>query len=741
MDTLSGIIDHIIYSNKDNGYTVFELKTDTGTETCVGILHAAGEGESVKLSGEYANHNLYGKQFSFSEFEVTVSQDETAILKYLSSGAVKGIGQSLAQRIVDAFGKDAIRVMEEEPELLSRIKGISLRKAQEISAEVIEKQDLRKVMVFLQKFGISNNLAAKIYKRYGNSVYKIIEENPYRLADDIDGVGFKTADEIAGIAGIEVDSGYRIKSGIMYILSGGVAEGHIYLPKDILLRNAQALLLVEKDNIWVECENLSMDRKVIIQSTKEEIRVYAASFYHMEKNCARMLAGLDVVLLRDAMKVRKCVEQLKSSEDEELSENQLDAVTTSITCGVSVITGGPGTGKTTAINRIIQYLKYSGEDFALAAPTGRAAKRMTETTGYEASTIQRLLGLSVPGLSEGGYSYEYNEDNPLELDTLIVDEMSMVDLPLFYALLKAVAPGTRLIMVGDTDQLPSVGPGSVLKDIIASECIPVTKLTRIFRQSGKSDIVTNAHKINEGLMPDISNKSRDFFFLQRDDAQVVLSNTITLIKEKLPGYVGATPLEIQVLTPMRKGNLGVEGLNPVLQKYLNPPMPGKTERQFGSVLYREGDKVMQTKNNYRIEWEVLGKYDIPVEQGLGVFNGDIGVIKKIDSISETVSVLYDDNHLVTYPFSNVDEFELAYAVTIHKSQGSEYPAVVIPLLSGPRPLLNRNLLYTAVTRARKCVTIIGSANIIEQMVQNGDELKRYTSLEERIREVCREENL
>ena len=606
MDTLSGIIDHIIYSNKDNGYTVFELKTDTGTETCVGILHAAGEGESVKLSGEYVNHNLYGKQFSFSEFEVTVSQDETAILKYLSSGAVKGIGQSLAQRIVDAFGKDAIRVMEEEPELLSRIKGISLRKAQEISAEVIEKQDLRKVMVFLQKFGISNNLAAKIYKRYGNSVYKIIEENPYRLADDIDGVGFKTADEIAGIAGIEVDSGYRIKSGIMYILSGGVAEGHIYLPKDILLRNAQALLLVEKDNIWVECENLSMDRKVIIQSTKEEIRVYAASFYHMEKNCARMLTGLDVVLLRDAMKVRKCVEQLKSSEDEELSENQLDAVTTSITCGVSVITGGPGTGKTTAINRIIQYLKYSGEDFALAAPTGRAAKRMTETTGYEASTIQRLLGLSVPGLSEGGYSYEYNEDNPLELDTLIVDEMSMVDLPLFYALLKAVAPGTRLIMVGDTDQLPSVGPGSVLKDIIASECIPVTKLTRIFRQSDESDIVTNAHKINEGLMPDISNKSRDFFFLQRDDAQVVLSNTITLIKEKLPGYVGATPLEIQVLTPMRKGNLGVEGLNPVLQKYLNPPMPGKAERQFGSVLYREGDKVMQTKTTIELSGRFWG---------------------------------------------------------------------------------------------------------------------------------------
>ena len=736
METLSGIINHIIYSNQDNGYTVFELETDTGTQTCVGVLHAAGEGECVKLEGEYVNHNLYGHQFSFSKFEVTVSQSEAAILKYLSSGAIKGIGQSLAKRIVDAFGKDTIKVMEEEPELLASIKGISLRKAQEIAAQVIEKQDLRKVMIYLQKYGISNNLSAKIYKKYGNSVYKIMEENPYKLAEDIDGVGFKTADEIAKTAGINADSQYRIKSGLMYTLSNGISEGHIYLPKEVLLRNAHALLLVPEEHIWIECENLSMDKKVVIKSIDDEIRVYTSTFYHMERTCARLLADLDMIIEKDAQGVRKKVEQLANGKEDELSVNQLDAVTDSLVNAVSIITGGPGTGKTTTINRIIKFLKNRGEDFVLAAPTGRAAKRMTEATGYEASTIQRLLGLSPMEMSERGYLYEFNEDNPLDVDTIIIDEMSMVDLPLFCALLKAISMGTRLIMVGDTDQLPSVGPGSVLKDIIASGCIHVSKLTTIFRQSDESDIVSNAHKINEGQMPDLSNKSSDFFFLRRDDVNVILKNMITLIKEKLPKYVDATPFDIQVLTPMRKGNLGVEGLNLVLQKYLNPPSPDKKEKDFGNVLYREGDKVMQIKNNYQLEWEVLGKYDIPVEKGLGVFNGDIGVIKRIDFISETVLVMYEDNHLVTYTFTSVDEFELAYAVTIHKSQGSEYPAVVIPILSGPKPLLNRNLLYTAVTRARKCVTILGSEAIIEQMVNNADELKRYTSLDERIQEAA-----
>lgn len=739
METLKGIIEHIIYSNADNGYTVFELSTDTGAETCVGILHAASEGESVELKGEYVEHSIYGRQFSFTECEVTLADDELSILRYLSSGAIKGIGQALARRIVDAFGDRTFKVIEEEPEMLQTVKGISERKAQEIASQVLEKQDIRKAMVFLQKYGISNNLSAKIYKKYGNDIFRIMEENPYRLAEDIEGVGFKIADRIAQLSGIGSDSEYRVKAGILYTLSGAIGEGHIYLPKELLIRNAHALLLVSEEYIWTECENLSMDRRIIIKTAGDEVRVYSNSFYYMEMNCAAKLRDLDVTLERGTAAVRKAITRLQGADEEELTDNQLNAITCSLTNCVSVITGGPGTGKTTIINRIIKYLVSIGEDFYLAAPTGRAAKRMTEATGYEAFTIQRLLGLSVSGISERGFAYDHNEDNPLEADTIIVDEMSMVDLPVFSALLKAIIPGTRLIMVGDTNQLPSVGPGSVLKDIIASSCIPVSELTRIFRQSDKSDIISNAHLINSGKMPDLSNDSLDFFFLKRDDVNVILKNMITLIREKLPGYVKANPYDIQVLTPMRKGTLGVEGLNPILQKYLNPPEPGKGERNFGNVTFREGDKVMQMKNNYQIEWEVLGKYDIPVEKGLGVFNGDMGTIISIDPVSETMKVKYEEDHIVTYPFGNSDELELAYAVTIHKSQGSEYPAVILPLISGPRPLLNRNLLYTAVTRARRCVTILGSENIIREMVDNGDELKRYTSLDECLKKMYEEE--
>lgn len=739
METLKGFIEHIIYSNADNGYSVFELTTDTGSITCVGILHAAGVGENVILSGEYTNHPLYGRQFSFSSFEVTTADDETAILRYLSSGAIKGIGESLAKRIVDAFGSDTFKVMEEEPELLVGIKGISLRKAQEIGAQVVEKQDVRKAMVFLNKYGISANLAAKIYKRYGLSVYKIMEENPYVLAEDIDGVGFKTADEIARASGIQVDSEYRIKSGILYTLSKALSEGHIFLPKDILIRNAHALLLVDESHIWLECGNLYADRKLVVKTVGEEVRVYSNAFYYMEINCAGALRELDVTVEPDTDKIRRIVSGRNKADDKILTENQLDAVVCALSNGVSVITGGPGTGKTTIINRIIRYLEACGEEFVLAAPTGRAAKRMTEATGFEASTIQRLLGLSLSSVSERGYAYEYNEENPLEVDTIIIDEMSMVDLPLFNALLKAITTGTRLIMVGDTNQLPSVGPGSVLKDLIASGCIKVAKLVQIFRQSDESDIVVNAHKINSGRMPDLSNKSSDFFFLKRDDVNVILSNMITLIEKKLPAYVNSTSFDIQVLTPMRKGTLGVEGLNPVLQKYLNPPSASKQEKVFGGVTFREGDKVMQIKNNYQTEWEILGKYNIPVEQGLGVFNGDMGIIEKIDPEAEIVTVVFDDNRRVKYPFSGMEELEQAYAVTIHKSQGSEYPAVIIPLMSGPRPLFNRNLLYTAVTRARKLVAILGSEGIIKQMVENENELRRYTSLDEAIVSVYMED--
>ena len=735
MEIISGYIGHIIYSNKDNGYTVFELVTDTDEITCVGALHAAGEGETVKLSGEYVTHAMYGKQFSFTRYEICATEDEEATLRYLSSGAVKGIGPSLAKRIVDAFGSDTFRIMEEEPEMLSRIKGISLRKAQEIGAYVMEQKELRNIMVFLQKFGISGNLANRIYKKYGDEVYKVMKENPYRLAEDIEGVGFKTADRIAEEAGIDKGSVYRVRSGILYVMSVAASEGHIYLPKEELIYRAGQLLLADREYIDSQIDNLGMEKKLVLKNKEDGVRVYNAAFYYMEAACARMLLDLDITVDSDTGRIRDTVKRLEDP-DLPLEDKQLDAVCAAASCGVCVITGGPGTGKTTIINVLIEYLKLTGNDFVLAAPTGRAAKRMRETTGYESSTIQRLLGLTPGTLPEKAYSYEYNEDNPLDVDAIIIDEMSMVDLPLFRSLLGAVVPGTRLIMVGDTNQLPSVGPGSVLKDIIASECFKVVRLDRIFRQSEESDIIVNAHKVNAGIVPKLSNKSRDFFMLRRDSVDHILNNVVLLVTEKLPRYVGARPFDIQVLTPMRKGPLGVENLNPVLQKYINPKDREKREKEFGGVIFREGDKVMQIRNNYQLEWEVTGKYGIVVDKGMGIFNGDMGIIKDIDPVSETMEVIYEENHRVRYPFSNLDELELAYAVTIHKSQGSEYPAVVLPLLTGPVQLMSRNLLYTAITRARNCVTIVGSEKTVTKMVNNVDEMKRYTSLDEVIKEIA-----
>ena len=734
MEEVSGYISHIIFSNADNGYTVFELTTDTEEITCVGALHAVSEGENVKLFGDYVTHNVYGRQFSFTRYEICAAE-YADVLRYLSSGAVKGIGPSLAKRIVDAFGTDTFRIMEEEPEMLAKIKGISLRKAQEIAACVVEKQDLRRIMIFLQKYGISNNLANKIYKKYGSAIYGIMEENPYRLAEDIEGVGFKTADEIAMASGIDKGSPYRVRSGILYTLSSALSEGHVYLPMEELLVRAQSILDVSDEYARTECENLGMTGKLVIKVVNGTPCVYLPSFYRMETACAGMLLDLDVCVDTDIKSIRETVRKYEDPAAP-LEDRQLDAVTAALSNGVCIITGGPGTGKTTIINVLIRYLRARGDDFILAAPTGRAAKRMTETTGYESSTIQRLLGLTPVSGGSGGYSYEYNEDNPLETDAVIIDEMSMVDLPLFSALLHALVAGTRLIMVGDTDQLPSVGPGSVLKDLIASKCFTVVRLDRIFRQSDASDIIANAHMINNGTIPKMDNRSRDFFMLRRSGIDMVLNNIVVLVSQKLPGYVNAAPFDIQVLTPMRKGPLGSLSLNPILQKYLNPPDRNKREKEYAGTLFREGDKVIQIRNNYQLEWEVTGKYGIVADKGLGIFNGDLGVIDRIDMYSETVEVLYEQDHRVRYPFSSLDELELAYALTIHKSQGSEYPAVVIPLLTGPKQLFTRNLLYTAVTRARKCVTIVGSEETVAQMVANTNEQKRYTQLAGMIAELA-----
>lgn len=740
-ETVTGYIDHIIFRNEENGYTVMVLKETKEEEelTCVGSFPSVTQGASIEASGVYTHHPVYGKQFQISSFVEKMPEDTEAMERYLGSGAIKGIGAALAARIVRKFGADTIRIVEEEPERLAEVKGISEKKAREIAGQVTQKTEMRKAMIFLQKYGISLNLGAKIYQKYRESLYTVLQENPYKLAEDISGVGFKIADEIASRIGIHADSDYRIRSGMLYTLLQASGEGHIYLPKDQLFARCAQLLGVDEPYMEKHLMDMVIDRKLVLKEKNGETVVYPSQYYYLELNTARMLCELNILCPEDEELIRKRIAMIEKETDTVLDEMQKKAVTEAASHGLFILTGGPGTGKTTTINAIIQFFEGEGAELRLAAPTGRAAKRMTETTGYEAQTIHRLLELN--GMPEeereGGHSakFERNAQNPLEADVIIIDEMSMVDIHLMHSLLLAVTTGTRLILVGDENQLPSVGPGNVLRDIIHSGCFPVVELTKIFRQASESDIVVNAHKINRGEPVQINNKSRDFFFLKRYDADIIIRVVIALIQEKLPKYVDAKPFEIQVLTPMRKGLLGVERLNQILQRYLNPPEEAKKEKAIGDRLFREGDKVMQIKNNYQMEWEIRGRYGIVIEKGIGVFNGDMGILREVNEFAETAEVEFEDGRFATYSFKQLEELELAYAITIHKSQGSEYPAVILPILSGPRMLMNRNLLYTAVTRARKCVTVVGSIEEFENMIRNEKQQKRYSALDERIREL------
>lgn len=735
MENITGYVEHIIYRNQENGYTVLNLVSDGDEIPCTGIFHVISEGESIEVTGEYVSHPTYGEQFKVSSFREKAPEDLVSMERYLGSGAIKGVGAALAARIVKKFGEDTFRIIEEEPERLAEVKGISERKAMEIAEQTAEKRELRQAMIFLQKYGISMTLGVKIYQKYGIDTYRIVQENPYQMAEDITGVGFKIADEIARRVGIHTDSDFRIRSGILYVLQQSAGEGNTCLPKEILTRRACDLLDVLPEHIEKHYMDMGIDRKIVLKEMDGTVYVYASTYYYMEANAAAMLQGLHVTYDVSDTEVEYEVKKIEKKTGMQLDERQLQAVKEAAKSSLVVITGGPGTGKTTTINTIIRYFDAQGMDIFLAAPTGRAAKRMSETTGYEARTIHRMLELN--GGAEGDNAgFEKNEQNPLETDVIIVDEMSMVDITLLYALLKAIVYGTRLILVGDADQLPSVGPGCVLRDIIESGACKVVRLTHIFRQASQSDIVVNAHKINRGEPVILDNKSRDFFFLKRQDANVIISICIQLIQQKLPKYVDAKPFDIQVLTPMRKGLLGVERLNTILQQYLNPPSPDKQEREYGQMRFREGDKVMQTKNNYQIEWQVLSRYGIPVEKGMGVFNGDMGIVKEINTFSETMTVEYEEGKTVEYPFKQLDELELAYAITVHKAQGSEYPAVVMPLLSGPRMLMNRNLLYTAITRAKKCVTLVGDDVFFQQMIENVSEKRRYTGLKERLQELA-----
>ena len=737
-------MDHIVYRNEDNGYTVLSLSCDEYEEmTCVGSLGPVSEGEYLELSGDFVEHPVYGIQLKVSSYSIKEPEDAVSIERYLGSGAVRGIGRKLAAAIVKQFGEDTFRIIEEEPERLAEVKGISLNKAQDISLQIDEKKDMRNAMIFLQKYGISMTLSVKIYDHYGAELYSVIQENPYRLADDIDGIGFQIADEIASKVGIQTDSEFRIRSGLLYTLAQAAGEGHVYLPRRQLLSRTGEMLGILPEDLDKFVMDLAIDRKVVLRETDEEREssdsgssaVYAAQYYYMERNTAEMLHALNIKYSVEERDLSRRIRRIEEEEHIVLDDLQRTAVAETVRNGLLVITGGPGTGKTTTINTIIRYFREEGCDIRLAAPTGRAARRMTEATGYEAQTIHRLLEVNAGISGYGSGSFDRNADNPLECGVVIIDEMSMVDIWLMNALLSALTAGTHLILVGDTSQLPSVGPGSVLKDIVASHAFNVVMLTKIFRQAAMSDIILNAHRINNGEPVDLSNDSRDFFFLKRSDPNRIISNIITLVQDKLPGYIEADQSEIQVITPTRKGPLGVERLNRILQQYLNPPDESKEEKMAGDVLFRTGDKVMQIRNDYQLVWKIRGRGGIVTSDGTGVFNGDTGIITQISTFDETVTVLFDENREVEYSFASLDELDLAYAITVHKSQGSEYPAVILPLLNGPQMLFNRNLLYTAVTRARKCVTILGSEDTLNEMIRNTREQRRYTGLAGCIRET------
>ena len=755
---VKGYVEKIIYTNEENGHTILEvalsseevkrlrkeepdLSTDIeDTIVCIGTLYLINPGEYVVFNGSFTMHPSYGLQVKVTSYEESVPEDMDAVERYLGSGAIKGVGPALAARIVRHFKADTMQIIEERPEELVKIKGISERIAMSIADQIIEKKSMRKAMIFLGELGIGMNLAVKLYKQYDENIYQIIKENPYKLADDMEGVGFKIADSIAMKSGVELNSPYRIKSGILYTMRQAVAAGHTYVPMDILCEKTANMLGTFIDNEEDILMELIMERKIKITDVDGQKGVYLTSMYNTEINIARRLVDLDVHYRVDEKDFEAQLSRIEAAEAIELDELQRNAVKTSVMNGFTVITGGPGTGKTTTINTIIKYFDSQGLEIRLAAPTGRAAKRMTETTGWEAQTIHRLLELSGALEEESkNATFGRNEDNPLEADVIIIDEASMVDVFLMNSLLKAICVGTRLILVGDANQLPSVGPGNVLNDIIAAERFEVVRLTKIFRQAQASDIVVNAHRINQGEYFEIGPASKDFPFIKRPDANSIINAIVTLVKTKLPAYTDCTVNEIQVLTPTRKGTLGVERLNTILQQYLNPNEDGcKVEKEIGGIIFREGDKVMQIRNNYQKNWELQGRNGYIIDSGLGIFNGDTGIIDNINLYMSEITVRFDDGKYVVYNFKETDDLEHAYAITVHKSQGSEYPAVVLPLLDGPRPLMNRNILYTAVTRAKKCICVVGSENTFFEMVSNENDQKRYTSLDKRIREIINE---
>ncbi|ONI39580.1 AAA family ATPase [Candidatus Epulonipiscium fishelsonii] len=729
---LEGVIEDIVYQNKENWYTVCVLDNKGEPISCVGTMPEVYEGENLQVIGIWCTHHIYGKQLKVSTFNKSLPQTVQGIEKYLASGLIKGIGAKTAHKIVARFGTDTLKIIEQEPLKLTQIRGISKDKASKISEAYHSQYEFREVIIGLEEFGINPTYAIKIYKLYKDKTFNIIKSNPYILIEDIIGIGFNKADEIAKKIGIEDNDPNRIKSGILFVLNKFANNGHTYVPKDILNKECQILLNGDKDLIENAFLSLSFDNKIIVKVIDDNTIIFLTYLYYGELNIATKLLSLkngynpSKELLPKILNYENEIKTIEHELNIKLVEEQKQAILSSLTNGVTVITGGPGTGKTTTINALLEVLKECDCTFSLAAPTGRAAKRISETTAEQAQTIHRLLEI---GYVQDSKKQIFNKDenNPLEVDVLILDEVSMIDVVLMNAVLKALFEGQRLILIGDADQLPSVGAGNVLKDIIQSNQIQTIRLKQIFRQATKSAIINNAHRINKGEYPISNEKDTDFFFMNKSIQQEIQHIIPDLILNRVPKYQRVNALkDIQVLSPMRKGLLGTIELNTILQQILNPSQKHKPEKEYRTTTFRVGDKVMQIKNNYNIPWKIFAKNKMVIDEGVGVFNGDCGIISNINS--DVIEVMFEDCKIVDYEFNQLDELELAYAITIHKSQGSEYPVVIIPIHSGPPMLFSRNLLYTAITRAKKMVIGIGLQETMCRMIDNNQEIERYSNL-------------